>query len=72
MEREIYRIRLVQMDNPRCLLLNWRMDRKLIVWIRDLCKVMKGIDEKVLQWFSHIKEWKNDRIKERVYLGESM
>ena len=40
------RIRAVQMDNPRGLLGIRRMDKVLNAWIRELCGVMKGVDEK--------------------------
>ena len=41
--------------------------------IRQLCRVTKGIDEKidegVLQWFSHVERMENDRISKRFYVG---
>ena len=44
--REKERSRAVQMDNFRGLLGIRRMDKVLNAWIRQLCKVMKGVDEK--------------------------
>ena len=50
------------------------MDRVPNAWIRELCGVMKGVDENfdegVLQWFGHIKRIENDRIAKRIYVGE--
>ena len=43
-------------------------------WIRELCRVTKGvherIDEGVLQWFGHVEKMEKDRITKRVYVGE--
>ena len=48
----------IQMDNLTGLLGIKRVDRVLNAQIRDLCMVMKGleerIDEGVLRWFSHV------------------
>ena len=70
-EKERSRIRAVQMDNLRGLLSIRRMDRVLNAWIRELCEVKKGLDERidkgVLRWFSHMER---DRIAKRVYVGE--
>ena len=42
-------------------------------WIRELCKVRKGLDERIdegmLQWFSHV-EMERDSNAKRVYVGE--
>ena len=35
------------MDNLRGLLDNRRMDNVLNAWIRELCRVLKGIDERI-------------------------
>ena len=43
MERGKFRIRAVQMDNLRGLLGIRRMDRVPNAWIRELCRVMKGL-----------------------------
>ena len=55
---EISRIRAVQIDNLKGLLGIRRMDRFLNVRIRELCRVKKGVDERidegVLWWFSHV------------------
>ena len=54
------------MDNPRGLLGIKRMERVRKAWIRELCRVKKGvnerIDEGVLQWFRHMERMENDRI----------
>ena len=51
-----------------------RMDRVPNAWIRELCGVVKRVDEKidkcVLHWFGHIKRMNKDRIAKRVYRGE--
>ena len=61
------------MDNIRGLLGIRGMNRILNPQIRELCRVMKGLDERidedVLQWFSHVKRVENDRIAKRVYIG---
>ena len=50
-----------------------RMKRVSDAWVKELCGVKKGsderVDEGVLWWFSHVKRMENDRIK-RVYVGE--
>ena len=39
-----------------------------------MCGVTKGLDEKigesVLRWFDHVERMENDRIANRVYIGE--
>ena len=40
-------IRAVQMDNHRGLLGIRRMDKVLNAWIREICRVMKGVDGRV-------------------------
>ena len=54
-EKERSRIRAVQMDNFRGLQGIRRMDKIPNAGIRELCGVMKGVDEKidegVLRWF---------------------
>ena len=73
-EKERSKIRAVQMDNLRGLLGIRRMDKVLNVWIRQLCRLTKGVDEKinegVLQWFSHVETMENNRIAKRVYVRE--
>ena len=73
-EKERARIRAVKMDNLRGLLGIRRMDKVPNVQIRKLCRVMKGIDEKidegVIRWFSHVERMENDRITKRVYVGK--
>ena len=48
-----------------------RMDRFLNAWIRELCRMMKGIyeriDDYILWSFGHVE---SDRIAKRVYVGE--
>ena len=40
-------MKTVQKDNLRGLLGIWRMDRILNTWIGELCRVKKGLDERV-------------------------
>ena len=72
-EKEWSRIRAVQMDNLRGLLVIRRMDRVLNVRTRELWGVVKGvdeqIDERVLRWFDHIEKIDNDKIARRMYVG---
>ena len=64
-EKERSRIRSVQMDNPKGFLGIRRRDRVPNAWIRELCGVTKGIDERiddgVLKWFSHVERMENNR-----------
>ena len=50
------------------------MDRVLNPQIRELCKVKKGLDERidegVLWCFGHVERMERDRIVKRVYVGE--
>ena len=73
-EKEIYRVRAVQMDNLRGLLGIRRMDRVPNERIRVLCGVKKGldetIDEGVLRWFSHVERMERNKIAKRVYIRE--
>ena len=46
-EEERSKIRAVQMDNLRGLLGIRRMDKVLNAQIRQLCRVTKGVDEKI-------------------------
>ena len=72
-EKEKSRISTVQRDNLRGLLGITRMDKVLKAQIRQLCRVMKGLDKKiegVLQWFGHVERIENDWIAKRVYIGE--
>ena len=54
------------MDNLRGLLGIRRMDRVPNARIRELCRVMKGIDKRidknVLRWFGHVERMEKDRI----------
>ena len=60
------------MDNPRGLLGTRRLDIVPTAWIRELCGVTKGveerIDEVVLRWFGHEKRRENDSIAKKVYV----
>ena len=51
-----------------------RMNKVQIAWIRQLCGVTKGVDEKidkgVLRWFDHVERMENNRISKRVYVGD--
>ena len=48
-----------------------RMVRVPNAWIRELCRVKKGLDERIekgiLQWFVHVER---DRIAKRIYVQE--
>ena len=72
-KKERSRIRVVQVDNLRGLLGLRRMDKVQNARIRELCRVTKGVDEKidegVLRWFGHVERMENDRIAKRVYAG---
>ena len=66
-KEERSRNRAVQMDNLRGLLGIRRMDSRVPnVWIRQLCGVKKGLDERIdegmLQWFGHVQKIERDRI----------
>ena len=69
-EKEISRIRAVQCNNLRGLLGIKRMDRIPNAWIRELCRVKKGLDERIddgmLQWFIHVERMERYRITKRV------
>ena len=73
-EKERSRVKAVQMDNLRGLLGISRMDRIPNAWIRELCEVRKGLDERidetVLRWFGHVERMERDRITKSVYVGE--
>ena len=61
------------MDILRGLLGIRRMYRVPNARIRELCRVMKGVDERidegVLWWFGHVERMEKDRITKRVYVG---
>ena len=67
-------IRAAQLKNHRGLLGIRRIDKVPNAWIRQLCGVTKGVDEKldegVLRWFGHVKRMENDRNAKSVYVGE--
>ena len=65
-EKERSGIRDVQMDNFRVLLSLRRIDKVQNAWIRELCRVTKG----VLRWFGHVERMENDWIAKRAYVGE--
>ena len=50
------------------------MDGVSNAWIREMCGVKKGLDEKidegVLRWCGHVERMERDRIVKRIYLGE--
>ena len=62
------------MDNFRGLLGIKRMDRVPNARIRELCGVMKEVDERidegVLRWFSQVDRMEKERIAKRIYVGE--
>ena len=57
-KKERSRVKAVQMDNLRGLLSIRRMDRVLNAQIRELCRVRKGLDERIdegiLRLLSHV------------------
>ena len=61
------------MDNFSGLLGIRRMDRVLHAEIKKLCRVLKGVDERVdetvLQWFGHIERMEDNMIAKRIYVG---
>ena len=65
-EKERSRIMVVQRDNLRGLLSIRRVNRVPNAWIRELCGVARGvndrIDEGVLRWFGHVKTMEKNRI----------
>ena len=58
-KKEIYWIRIVQMNNLKGLLGTRRMDKVPNKRIREFCGVTKRIDERIdegsLRWFVHVK-----------------
>ena len=62
------------MDDLRDLLCIRRMDKVSNAWIRQLCGVTKGVDEKIdesiFRWFGHVERMENNRIAKRGYVGE--
>ena len=64
----------VQMNNLRGFLGIRKMDRVPNAEISELCRVEKGIDERIdegmLWWFKHVERIESDRIANRVYVGE--
>ena len=73
-EKEISKIRAVQMDNLRGLLGIRRIDRVPNARIKEFYGVTKGLDERigegVLRWFGHMERMEKDRIAKRVYVGK--
>ena len=57
-EKERSRIRNIQMDNLRGMLGIRRIDRVPNARINELCRVTRGVEEKihegVLRWFGHV------------------
>ena len=72
-KEERSRVRVIQMDNLRGLLGIRRMDRVPNAWIKELCRVKKGVNERidkgVLRWFGHEKRMERVRNATRVYVG---
>ena len=64
-------VRAVQTNNVRCLLGIRRISRIPNVRIKELCRVAKGLQEKifesVLRWLERME---NDRIVKNVYVGD--
>ena len=50
------------------------MDRVPNAWVRYLCRVKKGLDERIGEgmfwWFDHVERRENDMIAKRVCVGE--
>ena len=65
-EKERSRIMAVQMDNLRGMLGIRRIERVPNARIRELCRLKKGLDERIyegmLRWFSHVERMERDRI----------
>ena len=72
--KERFKIKGVQVDNLRGLICIGRMDKVLNAWIKELCKMTKGmdksIDEGVLQWFGHMERTEKGKIVKRFYVRE--
>ena len=48
-----------------------RMDKVPNGWIRELCRVEKGLDERIDKGlFGHVERMERDSIAKRVYVGE--
>ena len=66
----------MQVNSLRVMLGIRRIDRLLIVHIREMCEVTKMVDERieesVLRWFCHTERTRDDRIAERVNVEECM
>ena len=58
------------MDNLRGLLGIGRMDRVPNAWIRELCGVKKGLDERIdegmLCWFRNVERMERDGVAKRL------
>ena len=63
-------LRLVEMDNLRCLLGIRKMAKVPNARVRELCRVTKGVDERidegVLRWFGYAERMENDMIAKKV------
>ena len=61
------------MENLRGLLGIRRMNRVLNAQIKEMCGVVKDVDERIDEgvfcWFGHIKRMESGRIVKRVYVG---
>ena len=59
------------MDNLRGLLGIMRMNRVPNANIRELCRLKKGLDERIdegmLQWFSYVERMENDRLDKGLF-----
>ena len=69
-EEERSRVRVIQMDSLRGLLGIRRTDKVPNAWIRELCRVRKGldkrIDEGVIRWFGRVERMERDMIAKCV------
>ena len=69
--KERSRISAVQMDNLRGLLAIRSLDKVTNARIGELCRVKKGLDERIdegmLWWFSHVQRMESDRIARSLF-----
>jgi hypothetical protein len=68
------KMQAVQMDNLRGVLGIRRTDKVRNEYIRELCGVDKGINERInesmLRWFGHVERMDGDRLVKRIYSSE--
>ena len=68
------KVQAVQMDNLRSVLGVKKIDKIRNEFIRTVCGVEKGINERVnesvLRWFGHVERMDDSRMVKRMYKGE--